>query len=62
MDDLHDIVLAMFGVAIAAVMLVAGALYLVTRADPPEIINSKSPPSSHPRLSSGLDNEAPNGS
>ena len=37
MDDPHDLVLAMFGVAIAAVMLVAGELYLVTmRPDPPE--------------------------
>ena len=43
MDDLHDVVLAMFGVAIAAVMLVAGELYLVTRPDPPEIINPQSP-------------------
>jgi len=37
MDDLHDLVLAMFGVAAAAVMLVAGELYLVTRPHPPEI-------------------------
>jgi len=37
MDDLHDLVLAMFGVAVAAVMLVAGELYLVTRPDAPEI-------------------------
>jgi hypothetical protein len=42
MDDLHDVVLAMFGVAMAAVMLVAGELYLVTRPDPPEL-NLKSP-------------------
>ena len=42
MDDLHDLVLAMFGVAVAAVMLVAGGLYLVTRPDPPEI-DSESP-------------------
>jgi hypothetical protein len=37
MDDIHDVVLSMFGVAIAAVMLVAGELYLVTRHDMPEI-------------------------
>jgi len=37
MDDPYDLVLTMFGVAIAAVMLVAGELYLVTRPDPPEI-------------------------
>jgi hypothetical protein len=37
MDDPYDLVLAMFGVAVAAVTLVAGGLYLVTmRADPPE--------------------------
>jgi hypothetical protein len=35
MDNLHDLVWAMFGVAVAAVMLVAGELYLVTRPDPP---------------------------
>jgi hypothetical protein len=33
----------LFGVAIAAVMLLAGELYLVTRPDPPEIY--KQPPS-----------------
>jgi hypothetical protein len=43
MDDPYDLVLGMFGVAIAAVMLVAGELYLVTRPDPPEIY--KQPPS-----------------
>jgi hypothetical protein len=36
MDDPYDLVLGMFGTAIAAVMLVAGALYLVTRANPPQ--------------------------
>jgi hypothetical protein len=37
MDDPYDLVLAMFGVAVAAVMLVAGALYLMTmRPDPRE--------------------------
>jgi hypothetical protein len=35
MDDPYDLVLSMFGVAIAAVMLVAGELYLVMRPDPP---------------------------
>jgi hypothetical protein len=42
MDDLHDLVLAMFGMAVAAVMLVAGELYLVTRPDPE--INSEPRP------------------
>jgi hypothetical protein len=36
MDDPYDLVLGMFGMAIAAVMLVAGELYLVTRTDPPQ--------------------------
>jgi hypothetical protein len=36
MDDPYDVVLAMFALAIAAVMLVAGELLLVTRSDPPE--------------------------
>jgi hypothetical protein len=42
MDDLHDLVLAMFGVAVAAVMLIAGELYLVTWPDPLEV-NAKPP-------------------
>jgi hypothetical protein len=36
MDDPHDLVLGMFAAAIAAVLLVAGELFLVTRPDPPE--------------------------
>jgi hypothetical protein len=36
-DDPYDLVLGMFALAIAAVMLVAGELYLVTRVDPVEI-------------------------
>jgi hypothetical protein len=36
MDDPYDLVLSMFALAIAAVMLVAGELYLVTRPDPPK--------------------------
>ena len=36
MDDPHDLVLGMFAAAMAAVMLVVGELYLVTRPDPPE--------------------------
>ena len=36
MDDLHDLVLAMFAFAVTAVMLMAGELYLVTRPEPPE--------------------------
>jgi hypothetical protein len=43
MDDLYDLMLAMLGVVVAAVMLVGGELYLVTRPDPPEI---RSQPSS----------------
>jgi hypothetical protein len=35
MDDPYEVVLGMFALAIAAVMLVAGELYLVTRPDPP---------------------------
>jgi hypothetical protein len=46
MDDPHDLVLGMFAWAVAAVMLVAGELYLVTRPDrnptdtPPAIVTS----------------------
>jgi hypothetical protein len=36
MDDPYELVLGMFGVAIAAVMLLAGHLYLVMRPDPPQ--------------------------
>ena len=36
MDDSYDLVLGMFALAIAAVMLVAGELYLVMRPDPPK--------------------------
>jgi hypothetical protein len=36
MEEPYDLVLAMFAVAVAAVMLVAGELYLVTRPDPQE--------------------------
>ncbi|MGM4932875.1 hypothetical protein AB7714_29970 [Tardiphaga sp. 1201_B9_N1_1] len=42
MDDVHDLVLAMFTLVIAAVMLVAGELYLVARSDHPE---ATTPPS-----------------
>lgn len=34
-DPYHDLVLAMLTLAIAAVLLVAGGLYLMTRPDPP---------------------------
>jgi hypothetical protein len=53
MDDPYELALGMFGVAIAALMLVAGELYLVTRLDPfetfsqPPVITSsteKQPP------------------
>lgn len=36
MDDPYDLVVGMFAVAIAAVLLVAGELYLVMRPDPPK--------------------------
>jgi hypothetical protein len=37
MDDPYDdLILAMFALAVIAVMLVAGELYLVTRPEPPE--------------------------
>jgi hypothetical protein len=34
MDDLHDLVLAMWALAVTAVLLVAGALYLITTPEP----------------------------
>jgi hypothetical protein len=34
MDDPNDLVLAMLGLAVAAIMLVAGALYLIMTPDP----------------------------
>jgi hypothetical protein len=34
MDDPNDLVLAMLGLVIAAIMLVAGALYLINAPDP----------------------------
>jgi hypothetical protein len=34
MDDPNDLILAMFALAAAAVLLVAGALYLITRPEP----------------------------
>jgi hypothetical protein len=34
MDDPSDLVLALLGLAVAAVMLVAGALYLIMTPDP----------------------------
>ena len=36
MEEPYDLVLAMLAVAVAAVMLVAGELYLVTTPDPRE--------------------------
>jgi hypothetical protein len=38
MDDPNDLVLGMFALAVTAVMLVAGELYLVTRPDRPETL------------------------
>jgi hypothetical protein len=44
MDDPYDdLILAMFALAVTAVMLVAGELYLVTRPEAPEIFK---PPAS----------------
>jgi hypothetical protein len=45
MDDSYDLVLGMFALAIAAVMLVAGELYLVpdppqTYTPPPSVVTS----------------------
>jgi hypothetical protein len=42
MDDVHDLVLAMLTLVIAAVMLVAGELYLVARPDPQETTTPRS--------------------
>ena len=36
MDDPYDLVLGMFALAVTAVLLVAGELYLVARPEPPE--------------------------
>jgi hypothetical protein len=57
MDHLDDVVLAMFGVAIAAVLLVAGAIYLAMRPDPPDL-NFRSSAVVTARLNSGVDKEA----
>jgi hypothetical protein len=38
MDDPYDLILGMFALAVTAVMLVAGELYLVTRPEPPETL------------------------
>jgi len=43
MDDPYDLILGMFALAVTAVMLVAGELYLVTRPAQPE---TYSPPAS----------------
>ncbi len=40
MDDPYDLVVGMFALAIAAVMLVAGELYLVMRPDPPQNVHA----------------------
>jgi hypothetical protein len=42
MDDVYDLLLAMLTLVIAAVMLVAGELYLVARPDPPETTTPRS--------------------
>ena len=42
MDDPYDLVLCLFVLVIAAVMLVAGELYLVNRPDP-SAVNTASP-------------------
>jgi hypothetical protein len=43
MDDPYDLILGMFALAVTAVMLVAGELYLVTRPEPRETLT---PPAS----------------
>ncbi len=43
MDDPYDLALGMFALAVTAVVLVAGELYLVTRPEPPETLT---PPAS----------------
>jgi hypothetical protein len=35
-EDPYDLVLAIFGMVVAAVMLIAGELYLVTQPDSPK--------------------------
>jgi hypothetical protein len=37
-DPYYDLILAMLALAVTAVMLVAGELYLVTRPEPPETL------------------------
>jgi hypothetical protein len=43
MDDPYDLILGIFALAVTAVMLVAGELYLVTR---PESLETLTPPAS----------------
>ena len=62
MDDPYDLVLGMFALAIAAVMLVAGELYLVMRPDPPQtytppsVVTSSSTGTAPNRFQLGYDN------
>jgi hypothetical protein len=42
MDDVYDLMLAMLALVIAAVMLMAGELYLVARSDHPEATTPRS--------------------
>jgi hypothetical protein len=39
-DPYYDLILAMFALAVTAVMLVAGELYLVTRPEPSETLKT----------------------
>ena len=43
MDDPYDLILGMFALAVTAVMLVAGELYLVTRPEQPQTYTSPAP-------------------
>jgi hypothetical protein len=43
MDDPNDLVLGMFALAVTAVMLVAGELYLVTRPDQSKALTPPAP-------------------
>ena len=42
-DPYYDLILAMFALAVTAVMLVAGELYLVTRPEQPEAYTPPAP-------------------
>ena len=47
-DPYYDLILAMSALAVTAVMLVAGELYLVTRPEPPETLTPPASIEHHP--------------